>query len=122
MAVGKALEQRGFRVVPASDGREALEKLLDPNQKIDLVLLDLTLPGVSGREVLVEVRKLKPDARILLTSAHHVDAWSLSTIEGAPRPTFIRKPYRLNELVEALNKEIRSGLTSADLRGRQATS
>jgi two-component system, cell cycle sensor histidine kinase and response regulator CckA len=114
-AVEGFLTQRGMKVVPASEGREALEKLLDPTQKIDVVLLDLTLPDISGLDLLAEIRKLKPGVRIVLTSAHDWDARNSGAIEGASPPTLIHQPYRLNELLLILGKEIESAVMAADL-------
>jgi two-component system, cell cycle sensor histidine kinase and response regulator CckA len=119
LAVGTFLKQRGMKVVPASDGREALDKLLDPTQKIDLVLLDLTLPDMSGFDVLAEIRKLKPDVRVVLTSAYDLDARNPNTVEGASGTTFVHKPYRLNELLLVLGKEIESGVMAAGPRAAQ---
>jgi two-component system, cell cycle sensor histidine kinase and response regulator CckA len=116
IAVEGFLKQRGMTVLPASEGREAIEKLLDPTQNIDVVLLDLTLPDISGMDVLAEIRRLKPDVKIVLTSAHDLDARNPGIIEGALRTTFIRKPYHLNELLLILGKEIESDVIAAELR------
>jgi two-component system, cell cycle sensor histidine kinase and response regulator CckA len=119
--VGEFLKRRGVKVVSASQGREALDKLSDPTQKIDVVLLDLSLPDMSGFEVLAEIRKLKPDVKIVLTSTHDLDLRNPGMIEDASRPTVIQKPYRLNELLLVLGKEIESGVMTADPRSeRQA--
>ena len=123
IAVEAFLKQRSIKVVSASGGREALDKLRDPTQKIDVVLLDLdlTLPDVSALDVLAEIRELKPDVRIVLASAHDLDAREAGIIEGALRATLILKPYSLNELLLILGKEIESGVTAADLpAGRHA--
>jgi len=105
-AVSQALEKRGLRVVTASDGPDALDKL--GTQEVDLVLLDITLPGKSGLEVLVEMWRIRPNLPVVLTSAHELDYSSSAIREGNARPKFIRKPYRLSELLKLLREELDS--------------
>ena len=117
------LSQEGFRVEFALNGQEALDKLRVSPQDIDVVLLDITLPGQPGGEVLVELRKVRPDLKVVLTSAHNLDVRNLDAIAAHPKPTFIRKPFRLNELVHALREEIGAGpLSPAGTRSRGKTS
>ena len=51
------LEKEGFQIDAAYDGREAVEKINDPEQKYDLIILDLMLPGIDGFEVCRIIRK-----------------------------------------------------------------
>jgi DNA-binding response OmpR family regulator len=110
-AICAALQRRGFQVGLAFDGLFAIEKFRSSPHDFDVVLLDMTLPGMSGLEVLGEMRRIRPDARIVLTSANDVDVRSLSVERNHP-VSFIQKPYRLNELVERLFREIGSGSES----------
>jgi DNA-binding response OmpR family regulator len=110
-AICAALQRRGFQVGLAFDGLFAIEMFRSSPHDFDVVLLDMTLPGMSGLEVLGEMRRIRPDARIVLTSANDVDVRSLSVERNHP-VSFIQKPYRLNELVERLFREIGSGSES----------
>jgi two-component system cell cycle sensor histidine kinase/response regulator CckA len=99
-AVSKMLRKHGFSVIEVRDGSAALDAIRGPNNPIDVLLLDITLPGVSGREVLQEARRLRPEMRVVVTSAYPegMAAASLqTTIEH-----FIRKPYRLDDFMRLL--------------------
>jgi two-component system cell cycle sensor histidine kinase/response regulator CckA len=100
-AVSRVLRQRGFSVIDASDGSAAIKVIRTHKDDIDLILLDVTLPGRSSREVLEEVRRMRPEVKIVLTSAYgkeYVDA----TFAGLRVDHFIRKPFQLGDLMASL--------------------
>jgi two-component system, cell cycle sensor histidine kinase and response regulator CckA len=101
MAVSKVLRKQGFAVVEASGGSAGVDLFRATSQEIDVVLLDLTLPGMTGREVLEELRRLQPNVNVVITTAYSEDV--AMRVLGGQRPWFyIRKPYRANELTEML--------------------
>lgn len=105
LAATMSLEKNGYSVIATGDGREAVELFHVRGAGIDIVLLDLTLPGLSGAEIFREVRKMKRDAKIILTSAYDretVRANPAFANEAVFR--FIRKPYRISELVRVLRE------------------
>jgi PAS domain S-box-containing protein len=107
-AVASALlEQAGFRVLEARDGIEGLELFRSHQGEIQAVLLDLSMPRLSGEETLVEIRKLRPEARILLTSGFS-EQEAMHRIARRRGVAFIQKPYRLEELVERLTQVLAS--------------
>jgi DNA-binding response OmpR family regulator len=110
-AISAALQKYGFVVLTASDGLAAMEKFRSAPDDFDVVLLDMTLPGMSGLEVLHEMRRIRADVRIVLTSAHQVDISRLP-VEGTLPVSFIHKPYRLHDLVEHLSRELSTGSES----------
>jgi CheY-like chemotaxis protein len=98
--VSKMLTKRGFSIIEAPDGTAALDVIRGQKTPIDVLLLDITLPGASGREVLQEVRRLRPEMRVVVTSAYPEEvavSYLESTIEH-----FIRKPYRFEDLVRLI--------------------
>jgi signal transduction histidine kinase/CheY-like chemotaxis protein len=103
LAVSRMLRKQGFRVIEAGDGSSALELIHAYKDEIDVVLLDVTLPGVSSREVFEEVRRVRPNLKVILTSAYSretVDAsFAGEAIEG-----FIRKPFQLVDLIGLLQQ------------------
>jgi two-component system, cell cycle sensor histidine kinase and response regulator CckA len=102
-AVSKMLRREGFIVHEAANGKTGVDIFLARAPEIDVVLLDLTLPGVSGQEVLGELRRIQPGVKVIVTSAYSQD-WARSAI-GAPEPwLYIRKPYRFEELMGLLQK------------------
>jgi CheY-like chemotaxis protein/two-component sensor histidine kinase len=99
-AVSKMLGKRGFSVIEAPDGTAALAAIREQKNPINVLLLDITLPGASGPEVLQEARRLRPEMRVVVTSAYPEEvaaAYLESTIEH-----FIRKPYRFEDLVRLI--------------------
>lgn len=94
----RVLLREGYRVLRADNGRAALEIYAERGPGIDLVLLDLTMPVLSGWETLRELRVLDPAVRVLLMSgyAHTPD----DSLEGANG--FLAKPYSAPELRDAV--------------------
>ena len=100
-AVSKMLRLRGFRVIESGDGADALNLLRRDAPQVDVVLLDLNLPGVSGPEVLAELQAIRPSAKVILTSAYSRERVQAGLGGELPWP-YIRKPYQLAELTALL--------------------
>jgi len=107
-AVTKMLRETGFKVLEVGDGSSAIDLLRVNGNKIDLILLDMTIPGASSPEVVAEAAKVHPDVRVILTSAY-----SQEMIAGAmntPRVRgFIRKPFQLGDLEKTLRDALFMG-------------
>jgi PAS domain S-box-containing protein len=104
-AVANMLRKSGFVVIEAGDGIAGARLFQDHAASIDVTLLDMTLPGIPGQEVLQAIRRAQPDARVILTSAYSLDA--LRTPAGGSAWGFIRKPYRIAELTGLLREACR---------------
>jgi len=65
------------------------------------VLLDLTLPGRTGREVFEEMRRMRPDVKVILTTAYSRET-ALQTIGDHESWRYLRKPYRIGEVTDLL--------------------
>jgi len=113
-AVSRILRKRGFTVIEAKDGTAALDLIRDHKEVIDLMLLDLTLPGMSSRDVFEQARKLRPDIKVVLTSAYSREAADAS-FAGQPVERFIRKPFRLEDLMSLL-RDSRTGTAEGSSR------
>jgi CheY-like chemotaxis protein/two-component sensor histidine kinase len=101
LAVSKAVRKRGFSVLEAGDGTAAMDLFYAHRDEIDVVLLDITLPGRSGKEVLDEALRVRPDLRVILTSAYSKETVDAS-FNGPRSMQFIRKPFQLGELERVL--------------------
>jgi len=97
-AVSKMLHRSGFSVIETRDGSAALEAIRALKSPIEVLLLDITLPGNPSREVLDEARRLRPEMRVIATSAFSKDV-AVETLQGRVEG-FIRKPYRLGDLID----------------------
>jgi PAS domain S-box-containing protein len=97
----QVLEQVGFSVLTAADGREGVESFRKNGDEISLVLLDVTMPGLSGEESFRMLRDLRADVPVLLSSGF--DEQEVAARFGGLGPGgFIQKPYRPEELVAAV--------------------
>jgi DNA-binding response OmpR family regulator len=101
LAVCKMLRRAGFSVIEAANGQIGVDLFRSSALEIDVVLLDLTLPGMSGREILSELRRIKPNVKVIITTAYSKD-YALTTIGGEQLWFYIRKPYLLSELTDLL--------------------
>jgi PAS domain S-box-containing protein len=100
-AVVKMLRKRGFGVLEAANGSAAIDFLRAKTERIDLILLDLTIPGASSAQVVAEAAQTRPDIKVILTSAYSQEM--VTAPLSAPQICgFIRKPFQLEELVKAL--------------------
>jgi nitrogen-specific signal transduction histidine kinase/CheY-like chemotaxis protein len=94
------LQMYGYRVLLAEDGLEAVALYRDRQQPIDLVILDLTMPRLSGRDAFHRLVDLDPQVRVLFASGYakeHITEAEQERILG-----FVGKPYRPHELAEAV--------------------
>jgi CheY-like chemotaxis protein len=100
-AVSKMLRKLKFSVIEAGDGPTGVDLFRTNQKEIDVVLLDLTLPGMTGGEVLREVRRMRTSVEVVITTAYSKDS-AMTAIDKQQPWLFIRKPYRLSELVDLL--------------------
>jgi two-component system, cell cycle sensor histidine kinase and response regulator CckA len=96
------LEAAGFRVLEAQDGADAVELFRREYPRIDLVILDLTMPRLSGRDAFRSMTAIDPDARVMFSSGYSAD--DLSDVTGAVG--LLAKPYRPQELVSAVRRAL----------------
>lgn len=94
------LEQKGFRVIPANDGEEAIALWQKRDGEIDLVLTDVVMPrGVDGHQLVQRLKAEQPDLKAIFVSGYASD--SLANETALDEDTnFIQKPYRLQNLVD----------------------
>jgi CheY-like chemotaxis protein len=100
--VGKTmLEHLGYRVVLAEDGERAVE--LYKKERPDLVVLDLTMPKLSGDDVLRLILDYDPMGVVIISSGHPTSEFSERLIEMGAR-FYLQKPYRIREVKKAIEK------------------
>ncbi len=101
--ISKMLDSAGYEVILACDGLEALKIFNKEHSGIQAVLLDLTLPRLSGNQVFEEMKKINPKARIVLTSGFDEqevsDLFNETGFAG-----FIQKPFTTSNLIDEFNK------------------
>ncbi len=100
---GQMLRDLGLEVLEASDGLEALELYRKNRAELDLVLLDLTMPGLDGGEVLREIRRIDPEARVVISSGYSEDDL-VRRFDRLSPGGILQKPYSLEKLAGLLSR------------------
>lgn len=119
IAVAKMLKKRGFFVVEAADGSTAVDLLRDSQCDIDVILLDLTIPGTGSLEVAAESARLRPETKIVITSAYSREA-SSDFLKIPQVAGYLRKPFHAAELVDLLQGAARNSPGALTSRKNQA--
>jgi PAS domain S-box-containing protein len=99
----KMLEQAGYRVLEALTGEEAVEIYRNEGSRIDLVVLDLIMPGMGGRQALAELKNMDPDVRVVIASGYSPDGLAESATETGAAG-FITKPFRRHDVLRTVRE------------------
>jgi CheY-like chemotaxis protein len=110
-AVSKMLRKHALTVLEAADGSAALDLVRAQNDYIDLLFLDVTLPGASSREVYELAKRLNPALPVIVTSAKTKEVSTALLATGIEN--FLRKPYPIADLIRMIQ-----GLLSISSTGR----
>lgn len=97
----KILENFGFTVITAENGKVAVDIFTKRCEEIAVVLMDLTMPKLDGEAAFSQMKVIKPDARIILSSGYNEQELS-ERFSGKRTSGFIQKPYRIEELRETM--------------------
>ena len=97
------LEKIGFRVLTAPDGPRGLAEFRKSLKEIKLVLLDLSMPTMNGQEVFKEIRQLRKDLRVILSSGYS-EKEALKLFSSSRPNAFIQKPYQIEGLIEKVRQ------------------
>ncbi len=103
----KMLERAGYRVLTAGDGREAVQMYRELADQIALVVLDLTMPGLNGEEAFDEMRRIRPDACVILSSGFNEQEVT-HRFAGKGLAGFIHKPYNMDDLISKVRHVLES--------------
>ncbi len=97
------LSKVGYTILTARDGETALELYLQKKNEIDLIILDLMMPGMGGQKCLEELLQVNPKVKVLIASGH-ADNNSIKTEMGMVAKDFIAKPYDLQKLLNLVRE------------------
>ncbi len=101
--VSEVLTGAGYQVLVARDGEAATEVFSQHSESIAAVILDLTMPRKTGLDVLKDIRRVRTDTPVLLSSGFSQDDVT-GQLEGLGVAAFMRKPYRFRELLAKLTE------------------
>ncbi|MCB1064253.1 MAG: response regulator, partial [Verrucomicrobiae bacterium] len=100
------LVKLGYHVIEARDGLEAIELYEAHGDEIDLVLLDLTMPNLSGRETFSRLRADYPDVPVLICSGYLVDVNEFAEECSSVPNGFVQKPYHFEDMSDAVRRTL----------------
>lgn len=101
--VGRSiLDALGYRVITASNGKEAVDIYRDKAKEIGLIIMDLVMPVMDGETALRELKRINPEVKVIMSSGYSADRLDVLTEEGAS--AFVSKPYRLEEIAEMVRR------------------
>ncbi|HOU78065.1 MAG TPA: response regulator, partial [Syntrophales bacterium] len=103
------LDSLGYRVYAAAGGQEAIALYRERKDEIDLVILDMIMPGLSGGETFDRLHEINPDIKVLLASGYSVSG-EAEQILARGCNGFLQKPFQ----IEKLSRKIREVLGTAD--------
>ena len=110
-SIARALRQRGYDVLEAGNGATALELMVDQRRQIDLLVTDVVMPGMDGRELATTARRGRPSLQVLYISGYTDDAVVHHGVERAD-VDLLEKPFHS----EALAARVRQMLDDGQLR------
>jgi len=99
------LEALGYHVVVATNGKEAVELFKTTPGQIDLAILDVVMPGLSGPDVYLEMSAIRPSLAVVFATGYTAEAASLTSLvkKGA---TVLQKPYSAKTLSHAIREAL----------------
>jgi two-component system cell cycle sensor histidine kinase/response regulator CckA len=103
----RALRMRGYHVLEAGGGEEALEIVRDPSIQIDLVITDVVMPNMDGPTLVRHVKEMKPGLAVIFMSGYAEEAFRKSE-QSSEDIHFLPKPFGLKQLAAKV-KEVLSG-------------
>jgi CheY-like chemotaxis protein len=101
-----SLEALGYTVITASNGDQAMSIYESLGEDIDLVISDLGLPGISGRDLFLKIRALRPDARVVIATGY-LDPGTRTELLSLGAKGVIQKPYLPDEVAQAIREALK---------------
>jgi CheY-like chemotaxis protein len=101
----RALESCGYKVIVATNGKQAIDIFQARKNEISLVLLDLILPEKTGRDCLMEMLTIDPSVKVLIASGYSVEGTLKEEITPLVKG-FVRKPFVITDLISAVQCEL----------------
>ena len=99
----RMLKVAGYNVITVNSGQEALAAYKNHETKVDLVILDLIMPGMGGHQCLRELLAVNPQVKVLISSGYSANGPMKEVAEGGAKE-FITKPYEMKELLRVVRK------------------
>jgi len=102
---GKLLAELGYRIITARSGAEAVDIYTQKHTGVDLVIMDMIMPGLSGSDTFDMLRTINPSLRMILSSGYSMNGKVKEIMDKGVRG-FLQKPYRLHELAKKIREAL----------------
>ena len=99
----EVLEHLGYKVLISKTGKEAIETYHKNKEKIDIVLLDMIMPNMSGSDTYDRMKEIDPDIKVLLSSGYSINGQATEIMDRGCNG-FIQKPFKMKELSQKLRE------------------
>ncbi len=120
LAIGREiLTEYGYTVDVADRGERALEMIAERPDRVDLIVLDLSMPGMGGERFMVELRRSHPNLKVLVASGYSAIK-TVDRLRSRGAVGFISKPFRLEQMLREVRRALDGGPPGAD-RGPDQT-
>ena len=97
------LEELGYEILGAGSGEKAIEIYNENKDRIDLVILDMIMPEMSGANVFERLKQINPDVKVLLSSGYSINGQAAQILEQGCKG-FIQKPFTFKQLSEKVSE------------------
>ncbi len=105
--MGEVLEQAGYRVLACADPKEGIDVCQQHAGQIDLLLTDVVMPGMNGREMANRILKILPKLRVVFMSGYTENALMM---QEEPGVEYLQKPFKLETLTRKLAQVLGNGV------------
>jgi PAS domain S-box-containing protein len=110
--VGAMLTGLGYEVLVARNGETAVQLYRDKGDQIDLVIMDMVMPGIGGGEAIDLIKSIDPAARIILASGYSLEGEAEAILKRGGAQLFLQKPFQLKDLQEKISQVLKTGVTT----------
>lgn len=93
----------GYQVMTAGSGEEAISLYEKNKDRIDIVLLDMIMPGMGGGEIFDRLKEINPDVRVLLLSGYSIDGLATKILNRGCKG-FLQKPFKIADLSKKISE------------------
>jgi len=101
----RLLGELGYQIITAANGEEAIDIYARKHSGIDLVIVDMIMPGMSGSETFDRLKAINPAVRVILSSGYSLNGKAQAIMNKGVR-AFLQKPYRLNDLAQKIRQAL----------------
>ena len=103
LSLQMAFQEFDYHVLTATNGEEALQQFTEHKNEIELVVTDMSMPGINGTDLLAALRTQSPNLKVIIMTGHFLDTDALS-IQGHRPTRRVAKPIGLDKLIQIVEE------------------